>query len=71
MAWTILGMGVMLVLLCLADIAVPGDDDDTDNSDKIKEFQDEALDFPVRIEKPNAELMIETMKVCYENPLKV
>ena len=31
MAWTILGMGVMLVLLCLADIAVPGDDDD--NSD--------------------------------------
>ena len=28
MAWTILGMGVMLVLLCLADIAVPGDDDD-------------------------------------------
>lgn len=38
MAWTILGMGVMLVLLCLADIAVPGDDaannDDTDNSDE-------------------------------------
>ena len=33
MAWTILGMGVMLVLLCLADIAVPSSDD-TDNSDK-------------------------------------
>ena len=32
MAWTILGMGVMLVLLCLADFAVPGDDDD--NSDE-------------------------------------
>ena len=32
MAWTILGMGVMLVLLCLAYIAVPGDDDD--NSDE-------------------------------------
>lgn len=32
MAWTILGMGVMLVLLCLADIAVPGSDDD--NSDE-------------------------------------
>lgn len=32
MAWTILGMGVMLVLLCLADMAVPGDDDD--NSDE-------------------------------------
>lgn len=36
-------------------------------NDKIKEFQDEALDFPDRIEKVNAELMIETMKVCYEN----
>jgi len=34
MAWTILGMGVMLVLLCLADIAVPGGDDDTNNSDE-------------------------------------
>ena len=33
MAWTILGMGVMLVLLCLADMAVPGGDD-TDNSDE-------------------------------------
>ena len=32
MVWTILGMRVMLVLLCLADIAVPGDDDD--NSDE-------------------------------------
>ena len=36
-------------------------------NDKIKEYQDEALEFPVRIEKANAELMIETMKVCYEN----
>ena len=34
MTWTILGMGVMLVLLCLADMAVPGDGDDTDNSDE-------------------------------------
>ena len=33
MAWTILGMGVMLVLLCLADMAVPGDDD-ADSSDE-------------------------------------
>ena len=33
MAWTILGMGVMLVLLCLADMAVPSVDD-TDNSDE-------------------------------------
>lgn len=32
MVWTILGMGVMLVLLYLADIAVSGDDDD--NSDE-------------------------------------
>lgn len=36
-------------------------------NDKIKEYQDEALDFPVKIEKVNAELMIETMKICYEN----
>lgn len=36
-------------------------------NDKIKEYQDEALDFPGKIEKVNAELMIETMKVCYEN----
>ena len=28
---------------------------------------DKALDFPGKIEKANAELMIETMKVCYEN----
>ena len=34
MAWTILGMGVMLVLLCLADVAVPGGDDDADSSDE-------------------------------------
>ena len=36
-------------------------------NDKIKIYQDEALDYPVRIETVNAELMIETMKVCYEN----
>ena len=36
-------------------------------NDKIKACQDEALDFPAKIEKVNAELMIETMKVCYEN----
>lgn len=36
-------------------------------NDKIKTFQDEALEFPGKIEKVNAELMIETMKVCYEN----
>ena len=36
-------------------------------NEKIKAYQDEALDFPSRIEKANAELMIETMKVCYEN----
>ena len=32
MAWTILGMGVMLVLLCLADLSVP--DDNHDDSDE-------------------------------------
>lgn len=36
-------------------------------NDKIKAYQDDALDFPAKIEKANAELMIETMKVCYEN----
>ena len=36
-------------------------------NDKIKTFQDDALEFPGKIEKVNAELMIETMKVCYEN----
>lgn len=36
-------------------------------NEKIKAYQDEALDFPGKIEKVNAELMIETMKVCYEN----
>ena len=36
-------------------------------NDKIKVCQDEALDFPSKIERVNAELMIETMKVCYEN----
>ncbi len=36
-------------------------------NDKIKAYQEEALDFPARIERVNAELMIETMKVCYEN----
>ena len=36
-------------------------------NDKIKAYQEDALDFPARIEKANAELMIETMKVCYEN----
>ena len=34
MAWTILGMGVMLILLCLADFGVTGMDigSDTDNN---------------------------------------
>jgi len=36
MSWTILGMGVMLVLLCLADFGVTGmdigSDTDTDNN---------------------------------------
>lgn len=36
-------------------------------NDKIKEYQEELLDLPPRIEMVNAELMIETMKVCYEN----
>jgi len=36
-------------------------------NDKIKAYQDESLDFGPRIEKANAELMIETMKICYEN----
>ena len=36
-------------------------------NEKIKAYQDESLDFGPRIEKANAELMIETMKICYEN----
>ena len=36
-------------------------------NDKIKELQEELMDLPPRIELVNAELMIETMKVCYEN----
>lgn len=36
-------------------------------NDKIKVYQEQALDYPGRIERVNAELMIETMKVCYEN----
>ncbi len=36
-------------------------------NDKIKELQEELMDLPPRIESVNAELMIETMKVCYEN----
>lgn len=36
-------------------------------NDKIKEYQDELLDLPPKIEYVNAELMIETMKICYEN----
>ena len=36
-------------------------------NEKIKSYQDESLDFGPRIEKANAELMIETMKICYEN----
>lgn len=36
-------------------------------NDKIKEYQEELLDLPPKIETVNAELMIETMKVCYEN----
>lgn len=36
-------------------------------NDKIKELQEELLDLPPQIETVNAELMIETMKVCYEN----
>ena len=36
-------------------------------NDKIKEYQEELLDLPKQIEEVNAELMIETMKICYEN----
>lgn len=36
-------------------------------NDKIKELQEELMDLPSQIETVNAELMIETMKVCYEN----
>lgn len=38
-----------------------------DCNDKIKEYQEELLDMPRQIEEVNAELMIETMKICYEN----
>ena len=34
MAWTILGMGVMLVLLCLADLGVPDDNNNNNDSDE-------------------------------------
>lgn len=36
-------------------------------NDKIKSHQEELMDLPKQIETVNAELMIETMKVCYEN----
>ena len=36
-------------------------------NDKIKEYQEELVDLPIKIEEVNAELMIETMKICYEN----
>ena len=36
-------------------------------NDKIKEYQEELVDLPKQIEEVNAELMIETMKICYEN----
>ena len=36
-------------------------------NDKIKSHQEELLDLPKQIEEVNAELMIETMKICYEN----
>lgn len=36
-------------------------------NDKIKEHQEELVVLPKQIEEVNAELMIETMKICYEN----
>lgn len=36
-------------------------------NDKIKSHQEELLELPKQIEEVNAELMIETMKICYEN----
>ena len=36
-------------------------------NDKIKSHQEELMDLPKQIEEVNAELMIETMKICYEN----
>lgn len=36
-------------------------------NDKIKAHKDELHELPEQIEAVNAELMIETMKICYEN----
>ncbi len=37
MAWTILSMGIMLVLLCLADVGTSDGSDDDDSGDDSDE----------------------------------
>ncbi len=36
-------------------------------NDKIMEYQDELIDIPIKINEVNTELMLETMRLCYDN----
>ena len=36
-------------------------------NEKIEQYQDELLDLPKLIDEVNKELMVETMRICYEN----
>lgn len=36
-------------------------------NEKMQQYQDELLDLPKRINEVNIELMLETMRVCYDN----
>lgn len=36
-------------------------------NEKMQEYQNELLDLPAKINEVNTELMLETMKICYEN----
>ncbi len=39
MAWTILSMGIMLVLLCLADVGTSDGSDDDDSGDDSEDWR--------------------------------
>ena len=36
-------------------------------NEKIEQYQDELLDLPKQINEVNIDLMVETMRICYEN----
>lgn len=36
-------------------------------NEKIEQYQDELLDLPKKINEVNIDLMVETMRICYEN----